>query len=182
MGACPATHLHFPRSSLNFRHQDTGGVREGLTIREVLTRRHQGRDPRSRKCRILRHFRDCKKAGKPAFDVRCTAVNVQLQWRRIFAPSRTLRPRATGIGGWVCGPSIGPFFRPVAEMGVFPCQSVQHCGTGTAYEFVGHRRLYSPVRRFAEKPAPRRAARFFLVLFLTRIRKRTKRKRKVKGE
>ena len=52
-------------------------VREGLTIREVLTRRHQGRDPRPQKCRVLRHFRDCKKAGKPAFDVRCTAVSSQ---------------------------------------------------------------------------------------------------------
>ncbi len=76
--------------------------------------------------------------------------------------------------------------------GFFPCYSVQLGGTGTPDRFAGHPISISPLRRFAEKPAPCRTAclrrvvlgrqaRFFLVLFLTRIRKRTKRK-KVEGK
>ena len=64
--------------------------------------------------------------------------------------------------------------------GFFPRLSVQHWSTVCSYGYAGHRRLYQAVRRFAEKPAPRRAAPFFLVLFLGRTRKRTKKKEKLR--
>ena len=63
--------------------------------------------------------------------------------------------------------------RSVEDWGVLPRRSIQQCRVAYHPQSAGHKRLFLPVRRFAGKPAPCRTARFFLVLFLTRIRKRT---------
>ncbi|MDE2886687.1 MAG: hypothetical protein OXR72_00635 [Gemmatimonadota bacterium] len=56
--------------------------------------------------------------------------------------------------------------RLVAVLGVFPRWSVQHCSSMKLYAYAGHNRPLTPLDRFVEKPAPRRAAPFFFALFL----------------